>query len=97
MNVLEYISFVGSTNAIYSSDGFFFKKSVTQIFLVFVDMILNSISGVKAYLHDRASPSWLPTLELGHKEAKTRAPDKVGARYKRASQRKHKREVSDAV
>ena len=70
---------------------------MTQIFLVFVDMILNSISGVKAYLHDRASPSWLPTLELGHKEAKTPAPDKVSERYKRASQRKHKREVSDAV
>ena len=81
----------------YSSDGLFKKKSVTQIFLVFVDIILNSISVVKAYLHDRVSPSWLPTLELGHKEAKTPAPDKVGERYKRASQRKHKKEVSDAV
>ena len=52
---------------------------------------------MKAYLHDRASPSWLPSLELGRKEAKTPAPDKVNDRYKRARQRKHKRDVSDAV
>ena len=52
---------------------------------------------MKAYLHDLASPSWLPSLELGRKEAKTPAPDKVNDRYKRASQRKHKRDVSDAV
>ena len=48
-------------------------------------------------MHDRASPSWLPSLEFGWKEAKTPASDKVNDRYKRASQRKHKRDVSDAV
>ena len=48
--------------------------------------ILKSFSGVKAYLHDRASPSWIPTLELGQKEIKTPAADKASERYKRTSQ-----------
>ena len=37
-----------------------------------------------------------PTLELGRKEAEPSASDKVGKRYKRVSQQKHKRENSDA-
>ena len=53
--------------------------------------------GVKAYLHDRANPSWLPTIDLGKKEAKTPAPNKVSERYNRASQRKLKKDVSEAA
>lgn len=58
---------------------------------------INSFSGVKAYLHDRASPAWLPTLELGRMEANTPAADKASERYNRASQRKHKKDVSEAI
>ena len=36
-------------------------------------------------------------MELGQKETKTPAADKASERYKRASQRKHKKDVSNAV
>ena len=59
--------------------------------------IFRPLSGEKAYLHHRTSPSWLPSLEMGSKEVQPRALNKVIERYNRARQRKHKRDVADAV
>ncbi|KAL3888116.1 hypothetical protein ACJMK2_000496 [Sinanodonta woodiana] len=55
------------------------------------------VGGVTAYLHDRTSPSWLPTLNLGYTEITSSVIGAVHERFNRASQRKHKRKISDAV
>ncbi|XP_013399039.1 uncharacterized protein LOC106165380 [Lingula anatina] len=52
------------------------------------------VGGENAYLHDRNSPSWLPTIALGHSSTK---PEPSNARYHRAKQREGKRKVSDAI
>ncbi|KAL3854680.1 hypothetical protein ACJMK2_013939 [Sinanodonta woodiana] len=55
------------------------------------------VESVKAYLHDRTSPSWLPTLDLGYTEISSSVIGAAHERFNRASQRKHKRKISDAV
>ncbi|KAL3854700.1 hypothetical protein ACJMK2_013958 [Sinanodonta woodiana] len=55
------------------------------------------VGSVKAYLHDRTSPSWLPTLDLGYTEISSSVIGAAHERFNRASQRKHKRNISDAV
>ncbi|XP_013382111.1 uncharacterized protein LOC106154716 [Lingula anatina] len=53
------------------------------------------VGGIKAYLHDRTSPSWLPTLCLGHSAC---IPESAAtSRYRRASQRGEKRKRADAI
>ena len=57
-------------------------------------------AGVKAYLHDRTNPGWLPSLDLGQPATfRKRTPSPVNAsdRYNRVSQRKEKRKVSEVV
>lgn len=60
-------------------------------------IFLHCIAGVKAYLHDRNNPAWTPTLYLGQQATSSPAPDVASERYKRVSQRKDKKKVSDAV
>ncbi|KAL3868738.1 hypothetical protein ACJMK2_041507 [Sinanodonta woodiana] len=55
------------------------------------------VGGVKAYLHDRTSPSWLPTLDLGYTKITSSAIRAARERFNRASQRRHKIKISDAV
>ncbi|KAL3842710.1 hypothetical protein ACJMK2_020698 [Sinanodonta woodiana] len=55
------------------------------------------VGGVKAYLHDRTSPSWLPTLDLGYTEITSSVIGAAHERFNRSSQWKHKRKISDAV
>ncbi|XP_013409676.1 uncharacterized protein LOC106173183 isoform X1 [Lingula anatina] len=52
------------------------------------------VGGIKAYLHDRTSPSWLPTLCLGHSAC---TPESATSRYRRARQRGEKRKRADAI
>ncbi|KAL3842729.1 hypothetical protein ACJMK2_020717 [Sinanodonta woodiana] len=55
------------------------------------------VGGVKAYLHDRTIPSWLPTLDLGYTEITSSVIGAAHERFNRSSQWKHKRKISGAV
>ena len=53
---------------------------------------------MKAYLHNRTSLAWLPSLHLGKPETSSPVPNVhlANDRFIRSSQRKHKRALSDA-
>ncbi|KAL3864190.1 hypothetical protein ACJMK2_005896 [Sinanodonta woodiana] len=57
------------------------------------------VGGVKAYLHDRTSPAWLPSLHLGKSETSSPVPNVhlANDRFLRSSQRKHKRALSQHI
>ncbi|KAL3866648.1 hypothetical protein ACJMK2_043931 [Sinanodonta woodiana] len=55
------------------------------------------VGGLKAYLHDRTSPAWLPSLHLGKPETSSPVPNVhlANDRFIRSSQHKHKRALSN--
>ncbi|KAL3864327.1 hypothetical protein ACJMK2_006018 [Sinanodonta woodiana] len=57
------------------------------------------VGGVKAYLHVRTSPAWLPSLHLGKPETSSPVPNVhlANDRFIRSSQRKHKRALSQHI
>lgn len=55
------------------------------------------VGGIKAYVLDRANPSWSPTLFLGSGCSPNVATQSVADRYKRASGRKEKKVLSEVA
>ncbi|KAL3865865.1 hypothetical protein ACJMK2_043214 [Sinanodonta woodiana] len=57
------------------------------------------VGGVKAYLHDRTSSAWLPSLHLGKPETSSPVTNVhlANDRFIRSSQRKHKRALTNTA